>query len=78
MKKKGQPKQTETKAQAKIDNDGKMKKGARVMRHLDKERQANPAGLQKWDREEGQKSTVTAKTYVLQNPKLAGRGRIHS
>ena len=46
MKKKGQPKQTETKAQAKIDNDGKMKKGARVMRHLDKERQANPAGLQ--------------------------------
>lgn len=55
-----------------------MKKGARVMRHLDKERQANPAGLQKWDREEGQKSTVTAKTYMLQNPKLAGRGRIHS
>lgn len=77
MKKKGQPKQTETKAQAKIDNDGKMKKGARVMRHLDKERQANPAGLQKWDRVEGQKSTGT-KTYMLQNPKLAGRGRIHS
>lgn len=45
MKKKGQPKQTETNAQAKIDNGGKIKKGERVMRHIDKERWVNPAGL---------------------------------
>lgn len=48
--KKGQPKQTETKAQAKIDNGGKMKKGSRAMRHPDKgrteERGQTPMWLQ--------------------------------
>lgn len=39
-----------------------MKNGERVMRHLDKDRGVNPAGLQKWDRGEGQKNTVTART----------------